>query len=64
LWVALVINIMMFGVELFSSMKSGSVSLLADSADFLGDASNYAVSLFVLGMAVLWQSRAAYFKAW
>lgn len=62
LWVALVINTTMFGVELFSSVKSGSASLLADSADFLGDAGNYAVSLFVLGMAVVWQSRAAYLK--
>lgn len=62
LWVALFINILMFGVELVSSMKAGSVSLLADSMDFLGDAGNYAVSLFVLGMATVWRSRAAYAK--
>ena len=62
LWVALFINILMFGVELVSSMKAGSVSLLADSMDFLGDAGNYAVSLFVLGMATIWRSRAAYAK--
>lgn len=62
LWVALLVNITMFGVELVSSLKSGSVSLLADSVDFLGDAGNYAVSLFVLGMAVVWRSRAAYLK--
>jgi Co/Zn/Cd efflux system component len=62
LWVALLINVLMFGVELVSSMKAGSVSLLADSADFLGDAGNYAVSLFVLGMATIWRSRAAYAK--
>jgi Co/Zn/Cd efflux system component len=52
----------MFGVELVSSLKSGSVSLLADSVDFLADAGNYAVSLFVLGMATVWRSRAAYAK--
>jgi Co/Zn/Cd efflux system component len=52
----------MFGLELVSSMKAGSVSLLADSMDFLGDAGNYAVSLFVLGMATVWRSRAAYAK--
>jgi Co/Zn/Cd efflux system component len=52
----------MFFVELVSSMKAGSVSLLADSMDFLGDAGNYAVSLFVLGMATVWRSRAAYAK--
>lgn len=62
LWAALLINFMMFGVELASSMAAASVSLLADSVDFLGDAANYAVSLFVLGMAVVWRSRAAYAK--
>lgn len=62
LWAALFINFIMFGVELASSMAAGSVALLADSVDFLGDAANYAVSLFVLGMAVAWRSRAAYAK--
>ena len=62
LWAALVINFVMFGVELASSLAAGSVSLLADSVDFLGDAANYGVSLFVLGMAVAWRSRAAYAK--
>ena len=59
LWAALVINFCMFGVELGSSLAAGSVALLADSVDFLGDAANYGVSLFVLGMAVVWRSRAA-----
>jgi Co/Zn/Cd efflux system component len=62
LWAALVINFIMFGVEIVSSMAAGSVSLLADSVDFLGDAANYGVSLFVLGLAVVWRSRAAYVK--
>lgn len=62
LWVALLINVLMFGVEPISSVRSGSASLLADSVDFLGDAGNYAVSLFVLGMATIWRSRAAYAK--
>lgn len=62
LWIALLINFLMFGVELVSSLTSGSVSLMADSADFLADAGNYAVSLFVLGMATIWRSRAAYVK--
>jgi len=53
LWVALVINFAMFGVEIVSSLAAGSVSLLADSVDFLGDAANYGVSLFVLGLAVV-----------
>ncbi|MDB5749553.1 MAG: cation transporter [Massilia sp.] len=62
LWVALFVNFAMFGVELVSSFAAGSVSLLADSVDFLGDAGNYAVTLFVLGMAAVWRSRAAYAK--
>jgi Co/Zn/Cd efflux system component len=62
LWAALLINALMFAVELGGSLRAGSVSLLADSADFLGDAANYAVSLFVLGMAAAWRSRTAYAK--
>jgi Co/Zn/Cd efflux system component len=60
--VALLVNACMFGVELFGSLSAGSASLLADSADFLGDAANYAVSLFVLGMATIWRPRAAFAK--
>jgi Co/Zn/Cd efflux system component len=52
----------MFGVELFSGWASGSVSLLADAVDFFGDAANYAVSLFVLGLAPIWRSRTALIK--
>ena len=63
LWVALVLNAMMFVVELGASWTSGSVSLLADSIDFFGDAGNYAVSLAVLGMAASIRSKAALLKA-
>jgi Co/Zn/Cd efflux system component len=63
LWAALVINALMFGVELWASFQSGSVSLLADAIDFFGDTANYAVSLAVLSMALAWRSRAAIFKA-
>jgi Co/Zn/Cd efflux system component len=62
LWIALVINAAMFGVELFGGWASGSVSLLADAVDFFGDAANYAVSLFVLGLAPIWRSRTALIK--
>lgn len=64
LWIALVLNVLMFGVELVSSFKAESVSLLADAVDFLGDAGNYAVALFVLGMAPVWRSRSALIKGW
>ena len=38
-------------VELAGGLRAESVSLLADTIDFLGDAGNYALSLFVLGLA-------------
>ncbi|AMO22430.1 cation diffusion facilitator family transporter [Ramlibacter solisilvae] len=63
LWLALVLNALMFAVELGASWSSGSVSLLADSIDFFGDAANYAISLAVLGMAASTRSKAAIFKA-
>lgn len=59
---ALLINLAMFGVELAGGLRAGSVSLLADAVDFLGDAANYAVSLWVLGMALAWRARAALLK--
>ena len=63
LWIALALNIAMFGVELAASMRSGSVSLLADAIDFLGDAANYGISLAVLGLAIGWRARASIVKA-
>ena len=63
LWAALGINAGMFIAELIASWSSGSVSLLADSIDFFGDAANYAISLAVLGMALATRAKAAVFKA-
>jgi Co/Zn/Cd efflux system component len=63
LWVALVLNTLMFGVEIAGSYRSGSVSLLADAIDFLGDAANYGISLVVLGLAITWRARASLVKA-
>lgn len=62
LWAALIINLAMFGVELAGGLSSGSVSLLADAVDFFGDAANYSISLLVLGLALTWRARAAFFK--
>jgi cation diffusion facilitator family transporter len=62
LWIALVVNIVMFGVEIGAGLGAGSVSLLADSLDFLGDAASYGVSLAVLGLALRWRARAALLK--
>src|ERR1700716_2468618 len=63
LWVALTVNLAMFSVEIGAGLAAQSVSLLADSLDFLGDAGNYGLSLFVLGMALRWRARASLLKA-
>jgi Co/Zn/Cd efflux system component len=62
LWIALAINAAMFAVEIGVGVGGGSKALLADAIDFLGDAANYALSLFVLGMALVWRARAALLK--
>jgi len=62
LWVALVINAAMFGVEIVGGWKAGSVSLFADAVDFAGDAANYGISLAVLAMGLTWRARAALLK--
>jgi Co/Zn/Cd efflux system component len=62
LWIALWVNALMFGVEIVGGWAAGSVSLLADAVDFLGDAANYGISLFVLALAPVWRSRTALLK--
>lgn len=63
LWIALIVNAAMFLVEIGAGFSSGSVSLLADAIDFLGDAANYGVTLAVLSMGLAWRARAAVLKA-
>jgi Co/Zn/Cd efflux system component len=63
LWIALIINTTMFAVEIVSGVKADSVSLLADALDFLGDAANYGISLWVLGMSTASRAKAALLKA-
>ena len=62
LWAALIINAAMFAIEITGGLRSGSVALLADAVDFAGDAANYAISLAVLSMGMMWRSRAALVK--
>lgn len=64
LWIALVVNAAMFGVEIAGGLAANSVSLLADAVDFFGDAANYGLSLVVLALVPLWRSRAALVKGW
>jgi Co/Zn/Cd efflux system component len=63
LWVALIVNFLMFAVEIGAGVQAGSVSLLADAIDFFGDGANYALSLAVLSMGLAWRSGAAMVKA-
>jgi Co/Zn/Cd efflux system component len=63
LWVALIVNALMFGVEVIAGTLSASLSLLANSLDFLGDAANYGISLWVLDMALSIRAKAAMIKA-
>lgn len=62
LWIVLVINVAMFLVEIVAGLAAGSASLQADALDFLGDTANYAISLFVVGMALRYRSMAALAK--
>ena len=62
LWIALVANLAMFGVELAASWWSGSSALAADAADFLGDSANYALSLGAIALGGTWVSRVALLK--
>ena len=63
LWIALLVNTAMFGIEIMAGLDSGSVSLLADAIDFFGDAANYALTLAVLSLGLVWRARAALLKA-
>lgn len=62
LWVALVVNGLMFAVEIIGGMSSGSSALQADALDFLGDAANYGISLFVLSAALVVRAKASIIK--
>jgi Co/Zn/Cd efflux system component len=62
LWAVLVINGVMFAVEVVAGLAAGSASLQADALDFLGDTANYAISLLVVGMALRYRASAALAK--
>lgn len=62
LWIALGVNAGMFAVEMAAGAAADSRALQADALDFLGDATNYAISLLVAGMALAWRARAALAK--
>ncbi len=62
LWVVIAINGTMFAAEIAAGVFAGSQALKADALDFLGDTATYAITLFVIGMPLVWRARAALFK--
>lgn len=59
---ALAINAGMFSVEVIAGTGARSSALHADALDFLADAANYAISLFVLGALLRTRAKAALIK--
>jgi len=62
LWAVLAINAAMFLFEIGAGLAAGSASLQADALDFFGDAANYAISLFVVDLALRYRATAALVK--
>ncbi len=62
LWIALVLNLGMFVLEVLGASSASSVALFADSIDFFSDGVNFALSLLVLSLALVWRSRLAMVK--
>ena len=62
LWIVLLINALMFLIEVILGFTADSASLQADDLDFLGDAANYAISLSVAGLALYHRARALMVK--
>lgn len=62
LWIVVMINACMFGVELAAGAMSGSMALQADALDFAADAATYGVSLWAIDKAVRTRATVALFK--
>ncbi|MEP2186071.1 cation transporter [Roseibium sp.] len=62
LWAVILINGVMFVVEMAAGFGSGSMALKADALDFLADTATYALSFYVIGKAASVRASAALFK--
>ncbi|TAL45411.1 MAG: cation transporter [Methylovulum sp.] len=60
--IVLAINAVMFIIELTAGLVSGSVSLVADSLDMLGDALVYGFSIYVVARGARMKANAALLK--
>lgn len=58
----ILINFLMFGIEMMAGHVSGSQALMADALDFFADGITYTISLIVIGMALRVRSFAAMAK--
>jgi len=62
LWAVIAINGAMFLAEILAGIFAGSQALKADALDFLADTATYTITLFVIGMPLVWRARAALLK--
>ena len=62
LWLVIALNATMFVVEMTAGHLAKSQALLADAADFLGDALTYGISLAVIGASIQVRTNAALAK--
>lgn len=60
--IVLAINAVMFLIELTAGLLAGSVSLIADSLDMLGDALVYGFSIYVVARGARMKAKAALLK--
>ena len=60
--IVLALNAAMFALELGTGLLARSTALVADSADMLGDALVYGLSLYAVGRGETWKARAALLK--
>lgn len=63
LWISFILNFGMFFVEMIYGVLASSLSLRADAIDFLGDAVNYFITIFILNSALQTKAKVSLAKA-
>lgn len=64
LLIVIIINAVMFVVEMLAGAAAQSQALKADALDFLADSVTYGLSLWVIGKSVTWRANAARIKGY
>lgn len=62
LWIALILNLLLFVIELIGGAYAHSSALWADALDFFGDVVSYGISLAVMGISLYWRATVALLK--